>query len=507
MIEIINERPLEQKQSGLPKNIRQIGEREKDRRIYIEDYVITYLNQLRGMMKEEQRVLILYGHREVIDHIPTWFINGVLETEAQPFYETTFIDEHDWHEINEKAARFFPKLSVLGWALIGQESVEDYMDQIELTWRQFFREDQEIFFYSSALELTEELYCFRNGRALKQSGYYIYYEKNENMQNYMLSSCSGEDDEGDRDFVVSTTESGNDRATRKFRTIVQEKKEELHRKRIMSFLYAASSLFVMVIMVIGITMLNNYEKMENMENTLKELSGQVEDGFAKSRETRQVSAMEKTEIPVKESGAEMEESVPINLSTPVSANNAEEGGNTGEYPQRALDDENNGGEEMNTKQEMTVETDVAKNTEEASDIAVTEGNGDGKAATNAKEEDQGKKAGDMSTGQSEGANGAAQQGTDDRIAEQVAENGDRTPETMMEETDQTASVKEKENHKAEAADTPTDHYTVYVVKRGDTLQKICIRFYGDDKRVEELCRINQIKNRDKILYGQKILLP
>ena len=77
----------------------------------------------------------------------------------------------------------------------------------------------------------------------------------------------------------------------------------------------------------------------------------------------------------------------------------------------------------------------------------------------------------------------------------------------MEETDQTASVKEKENHKAEAAETPTDHYTVYVVKRGDTLQKICIRFYGDDKRVEELCRINQIKNRDKILYGQKILLP
>ena len=51
MIEVIyNENP-EDKSKGktslrLPKNIRQIGNTEEDFKIYIEDYVVTFLNQL-----------------------------------------------------------------------------------------------------------------------------------------------------------------------------------------------------------------------------------------------------------------------------------------------------------------------------------------------------------------------------------------------------------------------------------------------------------------------------
>ncbi len=47
----------------------------------------------------------------------------------------------------------------------------------------------------------------------------------------------------------------------------------------------------------------------------------------------------------------------------------------------------------------------------------------------------------------------------------------------------------------------------YVVRRGDTLRTICYDIYGDYSRVDEICRWNNIDDPDNILYGQKLLLP
>ena len=421
MIEIVSERKIEKDENpGFPKNIRQIGDRETNRRIYIEDYVMTYIKQLQESMQEEQRVLILYGRQEMIDQIPAWFINGAIETQPQPFYDTTLIDEHDWHEINQKAAKYFPGLSVLGWTVIGQGDVEEYMDMIELTWHQFFRQDQQIFLYSGLLEQTEEVYCFQNGRLIRQAGYFIYYERNEKMQNYMLGVCE-EEEEGCRGSETCSIETGNDRATRKFRTIVQEKKEEIHRKRTMSFLYAVSSVLALVIMVIGITMLNNYEKMEHMETTLQKLSGQVEDGFAKKAEARQAVAMEYKDDAPKE---EKEKEKTVSSNTVVCASVSEN--------------------RVGNRMEQSVQT--------------------------------------------------------ERVVEEIQK---EPAEPVREE----AKTKPEKPEQTEQKVQETTSYSTYVIKRGDTLQKICIRFYGDDARVPELCQINQIKNKDKIRYGQKLLLP
>lgn len=441
MIEIVNEKEMKKEEAGqLPKNIRQIGEREKNRRIYIEDYVITYISQLRDTAKEEQRVLILYGRKEIVEFMPTWFINGVLETEAEPFYEANLIDEHDWQEINLKAAKYFPGLSVLGWAVIGQEDITEYMDQIELTWRQFFREDQQIFFYSCVSEMTEDIYCFDKGHLNRLQGYYVYYEKNENMQNYMLSARQKTEEEmGDQNFIKGN-EIGNDHATRQFRSIVQEKKEEIHRKRTMSFLYAASSLLVMVIMVIGITMLNNYEKMENMESTLKKLSGQVEDGFAAKETAQQAMAIDQT---------------------------TEEQQMEKENEQEAVVSQKNGevSEDTNKKQ-------IVQSGEPTTDVVeVSDQNQVNEQASGGVQPDV--------TVQSDGS-------------EQSAETAQQNEEIQPQETEQASS---------EPA------YTVYEVQKGDTLAKICIRFYGNDSRVQEICDLNEIKDKDTILYGQKILLP
>lgn len=47
----------------------------------------------------------------------------------------------------------------------------------------------------------------------------------------------------------------------------------------------------------------------------------------------------------------------------------------------------------------------------------------------------------------------------------------------------------------------------YKIEKGDTLYKISIKIYGDTGKVEEICELNKIKDPDNIKYGQKILLP
>ena len=45
----------------LPKNITQIGEVDKHCRIYVEDYVVSYIKQINGMAQNKDIAIALYG--------------------------------------------------------------------------------------------------------------------------------------------------------------------------------------------------------------------------------------------------------------------------------------------------------------------------------------------------------------------------------------------------------------------------------------------------------------
>ena len=47
----------------LPKNITQIGEADKHCRVYVEDYVVSYIKQMNGMAQNKDIAIALYGRR------------------------------------------------------------------------------------------------------------------------------------------------------------------------------------------------------------------------------------------------------------------------------------------------------------------------------------------------------------------------------------------------------------------------------------------------------------
>ena len=94
--------------------------------------------------------------------------------------------------------------------------------------------------------------------------------------------------------------------------------------------------------------------------------------------------------------------------------------------------------------------------------------------------------------------------TEELIIEETApeEVTEKSEELVIEET-----APENAAEKPEAAVEASSAGNTYVVKRGDTLAKISWKFYQTADMVDEICELNQIENRDIILYGKEILLP
>ncbi|MDO4334097.1 MAG: LysM domain-containing protein [Eubacteriales bacterium] len=71
------------------------------------------------------------------------------------------------------------------------------------------------------------------------------------------------------------------------------------------------------------------------------------------------------------------------------------------------------------------------------------------------------------------------------------------------ETEENAASNSGEEEAAQAIARPVS----YVVKKGDSLAGIARQFYGDASMVKEICTLNQIQDPDQIRPGQNILLP
>ena len=261
----------------LPKNVRQIGEPEENRKIYIEDYVITYLKRFAREQLLGSRVAILLGNSERMDGIPYLFIKSAI---ALKNLEITgegvpFTDEV-WAQVYGTIKEYFANQDILGWFLSAPGYPLDLDGPVLKTHLNYFGGVDKVLMVGEPIDSEEDFYAYENGKLIRQKGYCIFYEQNEAMQRYMVETGDGES--------IDEKEAFEDRAIRNFRAIVQEKKELSSQKRIMTFLYTASTFLVMVVLVIGITLINNYEKMEGLEMTLSEISQSLEKQSESARE-------------------------------------------------------------------------------------------------------------------------------------------------------------------------------------------------------------------------------
>ena len=179
----------------LPTNIKQIGSIGDGLRIYIEDYVCTFLQQYAESAGYSERLAFLVGRHIVIDNQPIVFINGAIHgkhtEESEGFlrfseksieYAQAMMEEH------------FGGLEIVGW-MQSQPSYGTFLNQHYAAYHlRQFRKAYQVMFVCDPLERMNAFYAPNptamtpTERVKEQSGYFIYYDKNINMHEYMLAN-------------------------------------------------------------------------------------------------------------------------------------------------------------------------------------------------------------------------------------------------------------------------------------------------------------------------------
>ena len=185
---------------SVPKNIRQIGQTSEDYRIYMEDYVYTFLGRTAGagdINGEEKKCLaVLTGETKWASGITYMFIRGALDVEAEDISaEHIEFTEKMWKKIQEETEKYFEGQEIVGW-FFSQRSIP--LEATELLKRvhlKHFGGGEKVLMLMDPAEREEVFFRYENSFLVKQNGYYLYYEKNPQMQSYCLLYTSDAADE------------------------------------------------------------------------------------------------------------------------------------------------------------------------------------------------------------------------------------------------------------------------------------------------------------------------
>lgn len=140
----------------LPKNITQIGEADKHCRVYVEDYVVSYIKQMNGMAQNKDIAIALYGRRTTENGVAYLFAYGSAKLNflQKPVRHLSQAQEQEIEKLRKK---YFPEMTFLGYQILNGEMVEGF-------------------------RICEQEIC------RYVAGYAQFYEKNDSMLAYMLEN-------------------------------------------------------------------------------------------------------------------------------------------------------------------------------------------------------------------------------------------------------------------------------------------------------------------------------
>jgi len=233
-------------------NIKPIGDLDCDYHIYLEDYVYTYLYQFAQVDLITESSAVFLGEyniesKEVV-------VRGIMPIPMDKLRgDSEWIDEEILKEIEKEREKYFKDQQIIGWMHM-QPGYGTMLTMKELReHRRVFGETDSIFMLVDGINKIETLFVYENKELREQSGYYMYYERNEDMQRYML----------EHPFVKREAQVTEDTVVNQFREVGKLRKAQyMQRKNVNAAVIIAS------IILIGLTAIsmkiNNSEKIKNV---------------------------------------------------------------------------------------------------------------------------------------------------------------------------------------------------------------------------------------------------
>ena len=253
----------------VPKNVRQIGNVSDSPKIYVEDYVDTFFVQLCEKCEKAGAGPLgafLVGDIQYGDDEEYVYIYGAIQMHDLKMSGNEYvIDESTWKHAYEDCKQYFEDGEMLGW-FVAHPGVPltPEASTVKLHKKSFPKKNT-VFIMKDPVEKEETYYVHKMNDLMEIGGHYTYYEKNPCMQNYMISSR--------KKNGTFPTETVEDRAAKDFRNLVRKRGDRQRGRRPGGLMYAASACLVLVLVVMGVSLLNSFDRMQSVQNTLDTLAG------------------------------------------------------------------------------------------------------------------------------------------------------------------------------------------------------------------------------------------
>ncbi len=140
----------------LPRNITQVGETDRNCKIYVEDYVVSYMKQMNKFAEEKELAVALYGKMSVEQQVTYCFVYGACMVQSIS-REVRHLSQAQSQEVERMRRKYFPEQTFLGYQILNGEMIEGF-----------------------------RIYDQNSCRYVK--GYACFFEKNDTMLAYMLET-------------------------------------------------------------------------------------------------------------------------------------------------------------------------------------------------------------------------------------------------------------------------------------------------------------------------------
>ena len=236
----------------LPKNITQIGEVNQGCRIYVEDYVISYIKQLNGHALDKSLAVGMYGVRKEEAGVTYLFFYGACKLNFLQ-RETRHLSQAVLQEVEKARKKYFAEYEFLGYRMLNGEMVEGFQ-------------------------------VYEQGVCRYIAGYAQFYEKNDCMLQFMLAERQEEVkpeefDQGKYEVVKRRQEERRQKAGavggyRENRRAMAERPAKPADTKLRQMKLTAAAVFALLC-VAGLTTLNSGEKLGELRAAARQMMDEI----------------------------------------------------------------------------------------------------------------------------------------------------------------------------------------------------------------------------------------
>lgn len=208
----------DEKPFAFPTKVKQMGAVDHRRKIYVEDYVYTYLYQYGKSRGCTEKVAALVGRQIEIDGEEILMICGAIQgRDATEENGTLTFSAATWEYVGSQMDKYFQGMTLVGWVHCQPGFGAFLMSKDEAFHKLYFQEPWQVLFVVDPVDKLDTFYIYNEEADVLQQakGYFVYYEKNEEMQEYMLDHS-----------VVKPKEAKNTEEGEEIESTVQEKAEK-----------------------------------------------------------------------------------------------------------------------------------------------------------------------------------------------------------------------------------------------------------------------------------------